>query len=411
MRRLLLASCLISLAAAAPNATRRGLLQAERNQAAQEAASAEAAEHARSVQAEERRLAGERVAAAARLRMTEEEAAEASRRVDDLAARRAAAEERLAERAKALGPLLPLIERLTLYPAETLLAVPAPPEAALRGLLVLRGLARQLERDAATLRAERSEVQRLAQGIEAELPRLRAAQASQRAQSAELDRQIAASRETGRRLDDAATEAARRAAAGAARAGTLRAAVAQLDAERARTEARAQEENSRSERRRARRDDDAAESRPRTEMRQEAAARVVAPNMSETAGLLRAPVAGTVVRAWGERTDAGPANGIVYRAPPSARVVAPCDGRVVFAGPFRSFGLLMIVDCGGGYHLVLSGLERLDVQVGMAVRAGEPVGVMPGWDPQVPGPRPSLYVELRRGGQPMNPAPFLRAKG
>ncbi len=403
MRRLLLASCLVPLAAAAPTATRHELLQAERNQAAQETASTETAGRARAVQAEERRLAGERVAAAARLRTTEEDAAEASRRIDDLAVRRAAAEGRLAERAKALGPLLPLIERLTLYPAETLLAVPAPPEAALRGLLVLRGLARQLERDAAALRAERAEVQRLAQGIEAEMPRLRAAQASQRAQSAELDRQIAASRETGRRLDDAATEAARRAAAEAARAGTLRAAVAQLDAERVRTEARAREESSRDERRR--------EAHPRAEMRQEATARVVMPSMSETAGALHAPVAGTVVRAWGERTDAGPANGIVYRAPPSARVVAPCDGRVAFAGPFRSFGLLMIVDCGGGYHLVLSGLERLDAPVGTAVRAGEPVGVMPGWDPQTPGPRPSLYVELRRGGQPMNPAPFLRAKG
>jgi septal ring factor EnvC (AmiA/AmiB activator) len=80
----------------------------------------------------------------------------------------------------------------------------------------------------------------------------------------------------------------------------------------------------------------------------------------------------------------------------------------VFAGPFRSFGLLVILDCGGGAHFVLAGMDRLDVEVGRAVRAGEPVGVMAGWDPQAAGPRPALYVELRRGEQTVDPAPWLR---
>ena len=91
-------------------------------------------------------------------------------------------------------------------------------------------------------------------------------------------------------------------------------------------------------------------------------------------------------------------------------MVAPCGGRVAFAGPFRSFGKLVILECGGGVHAVLSGLERLDADVGEAVRAGEPVGVMPGWDPGVSGTRPPLYLELRRDGRPMNPAPFLQAR-
>jgi septal ring factor EnvC (AmiA/AmiB activator) len=92
-------------------------------------------------------------------------------------------------------------------------------------------------------------------------------------------------------------------------------------------------------------------------------------------------------------------------------VVSPCGGRIVFAGPFRSFGLLLIVDCGGGYHFVLAGFQRLDAQVGQSVQPGEPVGIMPNWDPRASATRPSLYVELRQNGQPVNPAPFLRAKG
>ncbi len=145
--------------------------------------------------------------------------------------------------------------------------------------------------------------------------------------------------------------------------------------------------------------------------RQAALERPAGAGVGEPVGQLTAPVAGSVVRAFGAATEAGPASGLSYQAPPNARVVSPCGGRVVFAGPFRSFGLLMIVDCGGGYHFVLSGLDRLDAQVGQPVQAGEPVGVMPAWDPQsADSLHPSLYVELRRDGVPVNPAPFLRAQ-
>ncbi len=134
------------------------------------------------------------------------------------------------------------------------------------------------------------------------------------------------------------------------------------------------------------------------------------PGLGEARGQLGTPVAGSVVKAFGEPGEAGPVTGVSFGAPPAARVSAPCGGRVVFAGPFRSFGQLMIVDCGGGYHFVLSGLERLDVAVGRPVQAGEPVGVMAAWDPRTPGSRPLLYVELREHGQPINPAPYLRVR-
>ena len=84
---------------------------------------------------------------------------------------------------------------------------------------------------------------------------------------------------------------------------------------------------------------------------------------------------------------------------------------MVFADTFRSYGLLMIVDCGGGYHVVLAGFDRLDVHLGQSIVTGEPVGVMPSWEPGSSDRRPALYVELRHGGQPVNPAPLLRASG
>ena len=80
----------------------------------------------------------------------------------------------------------------------------------------------------------------------------------------------------------------------------------------------------------------------------------------------------------------------------------------MFAEPFRSYGLLLIVDCGGGYHIVLAGFDRLDVRPGQNVLAGEPVGVMPNWVPGSTAKRPALYIELRRDGTPVNPAQWLR---
>lgn len=392
----------LATCAAGPAQTMR---DAERAQAAQAALQQEAAERARGAEMEERRLAGQRIAAAALMRAGEAAVANRANEIERLAARRRAAGQRLADRAAALAPLLPLIERLALYPAETILAAPAAPVDALRGLAVMRGLAQHLEQDAAALRAEQAAVEALSSQIEAAMPGLRTAQAAQAAQAAELDRQIEAARSGRRRAEDAAAAAARQAAVEAARADTLRSALAAMEAERARAERQARNDAARAERQRQ---DDAAAAARR---RQAALSRPAGPGLTEPRGPLLAPVAGAVVQEWGGPTDSGPARGVSYRAPPLARVVAPCEGRVAFAGPFRSFGVMVIVECGAGFHFVLAGLDRLDVSVGEAVQRGEPVGVMAAWDPQSGAAAPVLYVELRRDGRPVNPAPFLRARG
>lgn len=364
---------------------------------------APSASDVRAAQAQEQRLTAARIAAAAALRTTEAEAAARIAEVERLDGQSRDAEARLARRSAALAPLLPLMERLARYPAETMLAVPAPADQALRGLTVLRGLARHLEAEAAALRAEAAEAQAAAKAATAALARLHQVQAAQAAQSADLDRQLDAARASRLQAEDAATELARRAAVEAARAETLRAALAAMHAERARAEARAREDAAHADR--VRQDAAAAVAR----QRQEVLARPAGPGLREAAGPLFAPVAGAVVRRWGERTDAGPSSGMVVRPPPAARVTAPCGGRASFAAPFRTYGVLLILDCGGGYHFVLAGFERLDVAVGMAVATGEPVGVMPGWSLGFGGQRPSLYIELRRNGTPVDPAPFLRA--
>jgi septal ring factor EnvC (AmiA/AmiB activator) len=301
-------------------------------------------------------------------------------------------------------PLLPVLERLAMFPAETMLAVPVPPEQAVRGALVLGGIVRTLEREAAALRNEQAALAALQAELDAELPRLSEARAAQEQAAEALDDALRAARDEGRTANDQAADAARRAATEAARAEGLKSAIAQLEAERRAAEAQARREAAAAARRRQTAAAEAAR------QRQAALAAPAGPGLSEAAAGLAAPVAGRLVRGFGEATDSGPSTGLAYHAAPGARVVSPCGGRVVFAGPFRSFGRLMIVDCGGGYHFVLAGFERIDLAVGQRVASGAPVGVMPGWDPRAAGGRPSLYVELRRAGQAVNPAPFLRGR-
>ena len=103
--------------------------------------------------------------------------------------------------------------------------------------------------------------------------------------------------------------------------------------------------------------------------------------------------------------------GLSIAARPGAQITAPCDGWVVYAGPFRNYGQLLILNAGGGYHVLLAGMERITVDVGQFVLTGEPVGVM-GGAPQaaslvaVGSSQPVLYIEFRKDGTPVDPSPW-----
>lgn len=125
--------------------------------------------------------------------------------------------------------------------------------------------------------------------------------------------------------------------------------------------------------------------------------------LGELRGQLPYPAVGPVVQRFGAQNGATTSKGIRIRARDGAQVISPYDGSVVYAGPFRNYGLLLIIDHGGGYHSLLAGFETLQSAVGQWVLMGEPVGTMP--DNTAEG---SLYLELRRGGEAINPLPWLQ---
>ncbi|MFS8036447.1 murein hydrolase activator EnvC family protein [Xanthobacter sp. AM11] len=159
-------------------------------------------------------------------------------------------------------------------------------------------------------------------------------------------------------------------------------------------------------------------------------------------GLLPLPVAGVTLRNFGTSDGVGGTEkGLTIATRAGAPVMAPADGWVVYAGPFRSYGQLLIINAGGGYHVLMAGMERITVELGQFVLAGEPVAVMGGASARpapVTGPRgvpagpgasqapgsqapglqapalqalgqPQLYVEFRKDGTSIDPTPWWAA--
>jgi murein hydrolase activator len=132
-------------------------------------------------------------------------------------------------------------------------------------------------------------------------------------------------------------------------------------------------------------------------------------------GLLALPVNGSKIRDFGGSNGSGGVEkGISLAARAGAQVTTPCDGWVVYAGPFRSYGQLLILNAGGGYHVLIAGMERISVNIGQFVLTGEPVATM-GSTSQVASilattaSQPVLYVEFRKDGTPIDPGPWWAA--
>jgi septal ring factor EnvC (AmiA/AmiB activator) len=134
---------------------------------------------------------------------------------------------------------------------------------------------------------------------------------------------------------------------------------------------------------------------------------------SAARGLLPLPVNGVKIRDFGEPDGiGGTEKGLAVATREAAQVTSPCDGIVVYAGPFRSYGQLLILNAGGGYHVLLMGMERISVDSGQFVLTGEPVAVMGSGSriaaaaAGIKSSQPVLYIEFRKDGTPIDPSPW-----
>ena len=160
---------------------------------------------------------------------------------------------------------------------------------------------------------------------------------------------------------------------------------------------------------------DLANGKPNVEGLKNASRMAPAIAFASAKGMLSLPVNGVRLRNFGASDGVGGADkGISVATRAGAQVTTPCDGWVVYSGPFRSYGQLLILNAGGGYHVLIAGMERISVNIGQFVVAGEPIAVM-GSTSRVASviaanaSQPVLYIEFRKDGTPIDPGPWWAA--
>ena len=132
-------------------------------------------------------------------------------------------------------------------------------------------------------------------------------------------------------------------------------------------------------------------------------------------GQVPIPVNGVKLKEYGAPDGTGGVEkGVSIATRAGAQVTAPADGWVVYAGPFRSYGQLLILNAGNGYHILLAGMDRISVDLGQFVLTGEPVAVMGNGSHiaailATGSSQPVLYVEFRKDGVPVDPGPWWAA--
>jgi septal ring factor EnvC (AmiA/AmiB activator) len=385
--------------------------EAEKRRKALEADAAKiAAERAdlqrRAVEAAARTQAAEDAVSAAALRLAELSQT-TEERARDLDARRGDLDRSLAA-----------LQRLARQPPAAMLLRPGEPVDVIRGGLLLGTAVPALAAEARRLVAELGELNRLRSETEQERVRLVAARddlVNARKELAALIARRAAAEATTRA--NLASER-KRLADLAADAKDLKALIAAAE-EAKRARERAEREAAERAAAEAARAAAAEEASKRAEAARLKAAILVPPRDTRPPASSREsvlPVRGLVVTGFGQADGEGlKSRGVHIRAAATAQVVSPVAGQIVFAGPFKGYGQLLIVAAGEGYHLLLAGLGRIDGAVGQRVVAGEPVGRM-GDGSAEGGPSggsggPELYVELRRDGEPVDPLPWIGAGG
>ena len=400
------------------------LEEVEQDLAKAKAEAKAAKERAAAIAAEIDALRERLVAAASSAQNAEQDLADMTATLARLEEEERAKSADLARRREQTALTLAALQRLALRPPDALIAAPGTPLETVRGALLLTSAVPALMERTQTLRSELESLMQVRREIAESRAALGRAAGARGAAAEEITSLIDAKAALLAETEEARRDAAERAAALAAEAKDMRDLVSRLTAERERAAAAAAQSAARlQEQEEEQRAMDAEilnlpkSFEPPKQPPAEVAAlgpqavpllehpTLVRPFPSTPGGLLM-PARGLVTKRFDPSAASGPlSKGVTIETLTGAQVVAPFDGHVVFQGPFRGYGAILIIEHTGGYHTLLSGLGRIDVAVGQWLLAGEPVGIMSSDE------TPELYVELRRASQPIDPLPWLQISG
>lgn len=367
------------------------------------------------LRADRARLNAALIETAAKAQAAEVRIAEIEKRLAAMTGSEAAIRRSLASRRDVIAGVLAALQRMGRKPPPAVLVRPDDMLQAIRTSMLLGAVVPELRAETETLANDLAELVRLRQAIATERTTLQTNVAVLSEQRRTLAALVAARQQSMTDAQKALDAEAQRAAELARQAQSLKELIARMEGNSA-ASAHAAEE--------ARKADEAHRKAAETESK-DVLARIAAAPFKDPArlapqiafaaakGLLPMPAVGTKLKGFGEADGfGGVEKGLSLSTRPGAVVASPADGWVAFAGPYRTYGQLLIINAGNGYYIVLAGMERISVATGQFVLVGEPVASMGDGTTKTAAAMaigaavPILYVEFRKDGAAIDPGPW-----
>lgn len=349
----------------------------------------------------------EMVKAARQIQNNEEKLSRMEAQLEKLKSELSEAEAGFSQEDDNLIKTLAALQNLALKPTEALLVQPLSPVDIIRSAMLLRETVPYLEENAERIRNELETISLKKNRVEKQFAQISKQKTVLEKEHAKMKQLVQRKSKIRKAVEIRSEQAKRNADKLAAQAQDLRDLLGRLEQQRL--------EKLRKEKERRLAEKKAAEQRrieaKKTEQKQTAdlikssspVINSISGGFAKAKGTLPLPARGKIITAYGEQVVKGvTSKGIILRTRNDAQVIAPFDGAVIFAGPFRGYGNLIIIEHGDGYLSLLAGLKNFDVDVGQMLLAGEPVGQMP------EGGDSKLYVEIRKDNQPVDPMAWMR---
>lgn len=356
------------------------------------------------------RISKDMIASAKQIQNSEEKISRMESELETLRADLKKAEENFVVEDDNLIKTLSALQNLALKPTEALFVQPLTPVEIIRSAMLLREAVPYLQENAARIREDLEKIEAQKNLVEKQVARIIRQKKILEKEHEQMKALVQRKSKIRNAVEIKSVKAKKKVEQLASQANDLRDLLNKLEKQRQEKLRRQEEERRRLAELKAAEARRAAEKTKKLEEKQRAdlikfkpeVINEVGENFVKAKGHLLRPARGPVVTAYGEQMSKGvTSKGIIIKTRSQAQVISPYDGTVIFAGPFRGYGNLIIIEHGQGYLSLLAGLEEVDCELGQMLLAGEPVGQMP------ESGDARLYVELRKDNHPVNPLTWI----
>lgn len=356
------------------------------------------------------RISKDMIASAKQIQNSEEKISRMESELETLRADLKKAEENFVVEDDNLIKTLSALQNLALKPTEALFVQPLTPVEIIRSAMLLREAVPYLQENAARIREDLEKIEAQKNLVEKQVARIIRQKKILEKEHEQMKALVQRKSKIRNAVEIKSVKAKKKVEQLASQANDLRDLLNKLEKQRQEKLRRQEEKRRRLAELKAAEARRAAEETKKLEEKQRAdlikfkpeVINEVGENFVKAKGHLLRPARGPVVTAYGEQMSKGvTSKGIIIKTRSQAQVISPYDGTVIFAGPFRGYGNLIIIEHGQGYLSLLAGLEEVDCELGQMLLAGEPVGQMP------ESGDARLYVELRKDNHPVNPLTWI----